>query len=88
MDRIDKSWKELDFDEVDFRSRAEGGPGRWGYGQGGHPLQDQEWSISFIDENYTEIRYKMPSCINEMLSFQRQHGAEEVQSAIRKALDI
>ncbi len=91
MKRIEKSWEDLDFTKVNFQSSSESDDpeaGHWGWGRGGGPLKDQEFSISHVDEKLVETRYKMPPCINEMLINQRLHGAEEAKGAIKRALDI
>lgn len=84
MDRIEKNWTELNFDEVDFES------GEWSFGCGGYPFQDGEYGISRhcheTESEVVEIRYKMPKCINKMLKRRYENGVVEQQDRVRKAL--
>ena len=82
MDRIEKSWKDLNFDEVDFDS------GNWAWSCGGEPHKNFEFSICYVDEKLDEIRYKMPACISKMLMLQRKFGIDEAQNNIKHALGI
>ena len=83
MDRIEKSWKELDFDVVDFSS----GSG-WTWGMGGYPLETGEYSISMIEDDYTDIRYTLPKCINDMLTTIEKWGKDDALSNVRRSLGI
>ena len=94
MDIIEKSWKDLDFDEVDFESK---GKVQWSFGRGGYPLDDHEHSISRYEEKFNEkykgndieeIRYKLPQCINKMISLNKEWTKAEIQEDIRRALGI
>lgn len=86
MRRIEKDWKELDFEKVDFDYK---GPGlQWTWARGGSPLEDYEWSISSIDQEMNETRYKLPECFNTMLNRQFQFGAESARGKIRSALGV
>lgn len=80
-DRIEKNWKDLDLEKVDF---SQGG--NWNWSRGGLPLLDYEYAISHYSENGTETRYKLPPCINKMLKQQYSLGANEARRKIRSAL--
>jgi hypothetical protein len=82
MDRIEKSFTDLDIDAVDFQS------GNWSWGCGGHPLRDNEYSISHVSAKLVETRYKLPECINYMLKRQYGFGDSERIGKIKKALGI
>lgn len=69
-----KSWKDLDFDAVDFNSG-------WAWSRAG-----TSFSISHVDEDLAETEYKMPSCINSMLRQERRFGKESVRSEMKKVL--
>lgn len=80
--RIEKSFKDLDFDQVDFQQR------NWMFSKGGLPLSDDEWSISYIDKEGTEIRYKLPHCINQMINAVSKNSVDGFKSKIRDLLGI
>jgi hypothetical protein len=82
MDRIEKDFSEIDADKVDFQNSE------WTFGRGGHPLKDHEWSISHIDEDLNETRYKLPACINKMLHRQYQWGKDKALRNVRNALGL
>jgi hypothetical protein len=81
-DRNEKELKDLDTSTVDFDN------GEWTWGNGGHPLTDQDFFISHTDDGLTETRYKLPECISRMLRTQYRHGQEDAQVAVRAALGI
>ncbi len=82
-DRTDKSWKELDFDEVDFDS------GNWSWGSGGGPLSDNEHTISHVsDGDLHETRYKMPDCINNMMKTAYDGGKHDLQQKYKNLMDL
>ncbi len=81
MAEFEKSHTELDWDLVDFDSD-------WTWGMGGHPLQHDEWAISYIDDALIETRYKMPSCINRMLKLRYKHGVDDKLRKIQIELEI
>lgn len=92
-DRIEKSWEDLDWNAVNFKSSRESdkpGAGHWCWGCGGFPLGDHEFSISYVDDDLVETCYKMPAPINEMLRLQEVHATEaakrEIESAFRKVV--
>lgn len=86
MNRIEKDWKELDADKVDFNHK---GPlQQWTWSRGGRPLEDWEWSISAINEDLTETRYKLPECLNTMLNAQFRYGEESARGKMRNALGV
>lgn len=82
MDRIEKDWTDLDCSEVDFDC------GNWSWGRGGSPLQDWDYSITYVasDTDLTETRYKLPECLSLMLRRSEQHGAEDAKRTIRNAI--
>ena len=80
MKRIEKDFSELDLSAVDLNS------GNWAWGRGGHPHENHEWSISHIDSDMVETRYKAPHFINVMLTLQERHGKESAQATMREAL--
>lgn len=82
MPRIEKDFKELDFGKVDFEN------GRWTWGCGGHPLNSGEWSISYLEDGLIEQRYKMPPCINQMLSHRYKAGERDTRRNICNALGL
>ena len=88
MSRIEKDFSDLDIHKVDFHKKA--GGGFWTSGSGGHPLQDGERYISFVEDNdeMQETRYKLPNCINEMINLERKSAAEEVKREIKRAIGI
>lgn len=79
--KTEKSWRELDFDKVKYDDN-EG----WFWGNGGHPLNDSETSISSYDAEGNEVRYKMPQCINNMLRRMYERGMQNTQERIKRAL--
>lgn len=81
-DRIEKDWKDLDFDKVDMDS------GNWSWGRGGHPLSDYQYSISHVSDKLVETRYKMPLCINQMLKSNYGYGKQDIVNNLRKILQI
>jgi hypothetical protein len=82
MNRIEKPYTDLDWNSVYF------GNGNWSWGNGGYPLDDNEFFIAHTDDKFVETRYKMPICINEMLKVQRRHGNDEKLRMIQSALGI
>lgn len=82
MNRIEKAWKDLDFDQVDFSSSE------WSFGCGGAPLSENEWSISHYKQGVPEIRYKMPPCINKMLVRVHEWGDQDRRQRIISALGV
>ena len=86
MERIEKSWKDLDLDTVDFGESI--GDGQWSFSAGGSPHESGEWSIYTYNEDDVEVRYKLPECINRMLALQRKWGDDEATGRIRNALRI
>lgn len=83
FDRIEKSWKELDFDEVVFEEGS-----FWNWGRGGAPLKDYEWHISHYDKDMQETRYKLPAILNEMLERRYKEGMEKKLQDIRNVLRL
>ena len=75
-----KEFNELDVDLVDFKD------GRWGWGQGGHGLKDDEFTVSFVDDDLNETRYKVPTCICKMLKLQYKYGGDDAKRKIHAAL--
>ncbi len=89
FDRDEKTWKDLDCEKVNFEfSSVSKDPeaGHWGWGCGGAPHEDHEYSISRVDDQLSEVRYKMPDCINRMLRIQAEHAAEKARRDIRYAM--
>ncbi len=82
MNTIEKSFDELDVEQVNFKS------GDWIWGNGGFPQKDDEYSISYIDESMIKTRYKLPECINYMLKTQHEWGDACRSRKIRDALGI
>jgi hypothetical protein len=82
MNRIEKDWKDLDFDSVDFDS------GNWGWCRGGRPLNDNEFAICNVTDDLVETCYKMPKCINRMLLAQYEYGKDDKLKQIQAALGI
>jgi len=82
MDRIELDISDIDFESVDFNS------GKWHWGCGGHPLQDHEWFIAYVDDDLVETRYKMPSCINKMLRMRYEYGQNDAKRSIQSALGL
>ena len=80
--RTEKEFSDLDVDQVDFKN------GHWTFGCGGYPLKGREWSISHVAEDFTETRYKLPTCINHIINNVRHWGADEAKRAIRSALGL
>jgi hypothetical protein len=79
---IIKPFKELDFDAVDFES------GDWSYGRGGFPLEEDQWAISCVIEDFQEIRYPLPLFINQIINYRYVRGKEDAKAKIREALGI
>ena len=55
--RIEKTWKDLDWDAVNFESSSvsnKPGAGQWAWGCGGLPHRDDEYSISHVDEKLVD----------------------------------
>ncbi|MCG8431387.1 MAG: hypothetical protein MJA29_09475 [Candidatus Omnitrophica bacterium] len=91
FDREEKTWEDLDFTRVNFKSSGESDDpeaGHWAFGRGGSPLQSHEWAISHVDDDSHETRYKMPDCISHMLNLQHKFGKEEAQRDIKHALGL
>ncbi len=88
MSRIEKDYTELDFNSVDFDVVDTANPHhKWSWGQGGHPLSDNEFYISSFDgKSFVETRYRLPEIISEMLSEQFRHGGNEAIRIINAAL--
>jgi hypothetical protein len=82
FDRVEKELKDLDASTVNFED------GHWTWGCGGHPLNDREYFISYTADGCSEIRYKLPECINQMLRLQYRYGGEHAMEEIRRALGV
>lgn len=85
-DKIEKSYKDLNWEEVSFNKNEGSRNNCWYWSCGGYPLFNNEWSINYIDDNLVETRYKMPDCINEMLNLCYKHGREESKREIQTSL--
>jgi hypothetical protein len=89
FDRDEKTWKDIDWEKVNFDGSAvsdDPEAGHWAWGCGGRPHEDNEYSISRVDDQLNEVRYKMPDCINRMLKVQGECAAEEAKRKIRSAM--
>ena len=82
MKDINKDWKELDVNAVDFKN------GSWSWGRGGGNLQDHEFSVSHISKDLVETNYKCPEWLNQMLRLQYRTGKEGAQANMRHCLGI
>lgn len=86
LDRDEKTWKDLNWDAVNFESSQKSkdpNAGHWGWGRGGSPHGDHEYSISYVDDELKETRYKMPAAISEMLRMAQEWGKEDAKKEIR-----
>lgn len=82
IERIEKSLTDLDFSAVDFES------GCWSFSRGGHPNEDDEWSISFYSAGLVETRYKFPKFLNKFVHDQYRFGVKDAQNKIQSALGL
>lgn len=87
MKIIEKNWKDLDLDKVDFGTDVAGNT-QWSFSAGGHPHGSDEWSIYTYTDDETQVRYKLPECINEMMRLQRKCGGDEATRRIRSTLGM
>lgn len=81
-ERIEKSITELDFDTVNFYS------GQWTWGCGGHPLTDDEYSITHFAVDNVVSRYRLPECLNYIIRRSYNQGYQDALENARKALGI
>jgi len=89
FDRNEKTWKDIDWDAVNFESSQKSkdpNAGHWGWGRGGYPHGDYEYSISYVDDKLDETRYKMPAAISEMLRVASACGKDEAWRELRAKL--
>ncbi len=84
IDRIEKTWKDLDFDAVNFKDRSSG----WSFSKGGLPLRDGQWAITHVDGEGKETRYCLPDAISTMLNIAEEHGKHTMQLRIRETLGL
>lgn len=84
MHDIEKTYKELDWESVNFDN------GSWSWGRGGYPLNDDEYFIYFVasDRNLTSTRYKMPDCISRMLKIAYRQGEQDAKMKIKNAIGL
>lgn len=87
MEKIEKSWKDLDFDKVDLSHEQT----CWTLSRGGHPLGDWEWALSFTtygEATYEVTRYRLPLCISLIINEAEARGQQNAKQEIRWMLGI
>lgn len=79
-ERIEKELSDLDHSKVDLKN------GSWIWGYGGHPLRNDEGSLSFYPEGGGEVRYKFPPWLNHLIKQAEKNAERSVRMEIRSAL--
>jgi hypothetical protein len=80
---VKKDFKDLP-NQINFESKDT----RWCWGIGGHGLNDNQYHIDYINDDYSEDIYVLPDYLNYMIKYMRNIGRNEKLQEIRDSLEL
>jgi hypothetical protein len=75
----------------DFRKmdrRESGMPVNWGFCRGGIGLDDDQWAINHVADDFTETRYPLPHAVTVLRQWAINNATKDAKTAMRNALGL
>lgn len=75
----------------DFRRmhcRESGMPENWGFCRGGEGLDDNQWAITHVADDFTETRYPLPYAVTVLRQWAINNATRDAKTAMRNALGL